>query len=207
MVKFIIYSDFDGTITNYDTLDKIITDVYSYTTYKTLEHALLTNDMTFERYLSTFNGIKYDIHKLTDSVDATFKTFYAWIQSNHIDFYVISSGFKTIIQHTLPFVDPSLIYGNDFTYNEDQTWKVKLYDTMSIRKTEIIDLHKKPGYTTIYIGDGLSDFKVMGKVDYLFCKKDSLLHQKCVEENQPHIVFSTFQDILLHVTQNTFGIS
>ena len=202
MVNFIIYSDFDGTITKYDTLDKIVTDVYSYSTYKQLENALLSNQITFENYLSKFNGIKYDIHNLTDSIDETFKSFYEWIQFNHIDFYIISSGFKTIIQNTLPYVDPLLIYSNDFTYNDDQTWKVKLYDTMSIQKTEIIELHQKPGYTSIYLGDGLSDFKVMGKVDHLFCKKDSLLHHKCILENFPHHVFRDFTDILDFLNTN-----
>jgi 2-hydroxy-3-keto-5-methylthiopentenyl-1-phosphate phosphatase len=71
-----------------------------------------------------------------------------------------------------------------------------LYDTLPIRKTEIIELHKKNNYTSIYLGDGLSDFKVIGKVDHLFCKKDSMLHKKCVLENHPHHVFSDFKDLL-----------
>ena len=196
MVNFIIYSDFDGTITKYDTLDKIVTDVYSYSTYKQFENTLLSNEITFEQYLSNFNGIKYDIHKLTDFIDETFKPFYEWIKKNNIEFYIISAGFKTIIKNVLPYVNPDIIYSNDFTLNEDQTWKVKLYDTLSIRKTEIIDLHNKPTHKSIYLGDGISDFKVIGKVDYLFCKKDSLLHKKCIAENQTHFVFTDFRDLL-----------
>jgi len=196
MKKCIVYSDFDGTITKYDAFDKIIAEVYSYPTYKKLERLTIENKLPYEIYLEMFNGIKYDIAHLANDVDETFKEFYEWIKTQNIDFYIISAGFKTIIQHVLPFVDPSIIYSNDFTYNEDQTWKVKLYDTMSIRKTEIIELHKKPGYTSIYLGDGLSDFKVIGKVDHLFCKKDSMLHKKCVLENHPHLVFSDFKDLL-----------
>ena len=199
-MKFIIYSDFDGTISKYDTLDKIVTDVYSYDTYKKFENDLLSNNITFENYLSTFNGFNYNINKLSDSVDETFKEFYEWIQTNHIEFYIISAGFKTIIKHVLPYVNSDIIYSNDFTYNDDQTWKVKLYDTLSIRKTEIIDLHQKPGYTSIYLGDGLSDFKVIGKVDHLFCKKDSILHKKCVLEKHPHYVFSNFKDVLTQIS-------
>ena len=199
MNKFIIYSDFDGTISKYDTLDKIVTDVYSYDTYKNFETKLLANEISFEDYLSVFNTIQYDINNLSDAVDETFKEFYEWIQTNHIEFYIISSGFKTIIRHALPYVNPDIIYSNDFLLHENK-WKVKLYDTCSIRKTEIIDLHKKPGYTSIYLGDGLSDFKVMGKVDYLFCKKDSLLHKKCILDNQPHIEFSNFNDVLTYLS-------
>lgn len=196
MKKFIIYSDFDGTITTYDAFDKIIEEVYSYATYKKLERLTFENKLPYELYLEMFNGIQYDITPLSDEVDITFKDFYEWIQKNNIEFYIISAGFKTIIRHVLPYVDPSIIYSNDFTYNDDQTWKVKLYDTLSIRKTEIIDLHDKSNYTSIYLGDGLSDFKVIGKVDHLFCKKDSILHKKCVLENQPHYVFSNFKDLI-----------
>jgi HAD superfamily phosphoserine phosphatase-like hydrolase len=194
-MNIIIYSDFDGTITTYDAFDKIIEDVYSYATYKKLERLTIENKLPYELYLEMFNGIQYDITPLADEVDSTFKEFYEWIQTNHIEFYIVSAGFKTIIKHVLPYVNPDIIYSNDFTYNDDQTWKVKLYDTLSIRKTEIIDLHQKPEYTSIYLGDGLSDFKVIGKVDYLFCKKHSILHKKCILEKHPHHVFNNFEEI------------
>ena len=197
-MKIIIYSDFDGTITTYDAFDAIIEEVYSYSTYKKLERLTVENKLPYELYLEMFNGIQYDITPLADKVDTTFKEFYEWVQTNHIEFYIISAGFKKIIQHVLPYVNADIIYSNDFELNEDNTWKVKLYDTLSIRKTEIIDLHKKPGYTSIYLGDGLSDFKVIGKVDHLFCKENSMLHKKCVLDNQPHIVFTNFKDVLNH---------
>ena len=196
MQPFIIYSDFDGTITNYDAFDKIIAEFYSYKTYKKIEQLQLENKISYETYLEMFNGIQYDIHPLAEDVDVTFKDFYDWVQSNGIEFYIISAGFKTIIKHVLPYVNPVIIYSNDFTFNEDQTWKVKLYDTLSIRKTEIVELHNKPTHKSIYLGDGISDFKVIGKVDYLFCKKDSLLHTKCIAENQTHFVFTNFKDLL-----------
>ena len=200
MSKFIIYSDFDGTITTYDTLDKIITDVYSYATYKEAERALIANEMTFENYLVMFSGIRYDIHQLSGAVDTHFKDFYTWIQKNQIDFYIISAGFKTIIRHLLPYVNDDIIYGNDI--NED--WKVKLFDEVngaSIQKNDIIQLHNKPTYQSIYIGDGLSDFKVVGKVDILFCKQNSLLHHKCLQENHDHIAFTHFGEVLDKITR------
>ena len=196
MKNFIIYSDFDGTITKYDAFDKIIAEVYSYATYKKLERLTIDNKLSSEMYLEMFNGIQYDIGPLANELDETFREFYEWTQHHHIEFYIVSAGFKTIIKHVLPFVDPSIIYSNDFTYNEDQTWKVKMYDTLPIRKTEIIKMHEKPNYTSIYLGDGLSDFKVIGKVDYLFCKKDSMLHKKCMLENHPHYVFTDFKDVI-----------
>jgi 2-hydroxy-3-keto-5-methylthiopentenyl-1-phosphate phosphatase len=75
---------------------------------------------------------------------------------------------------------------------------VKLFDeenNLSINKNQIIKSINKSNYKTIFIGDGLSDFKVMGNVDYLFCKKDSLLHVKCIDENCKHIVYTNFNDV------------
>ena len=111
-MNFIIYSDFDGTITTIDSFDKIITEVYSYETYKETENLLLENKITYETYLNMFNGITYDITSLINDVDINFQEFYTWIQTNNIEFYIISAGFKTIIQHVLPYVNPDIIYSN-----------------------------------------------------------------------------------------------
>jgi len=195
-MSFIIFSDFDGTITTKDAFDRIIEEVYSYNTYKKVEQLQLENKITNENYLEFFNGINYDIRPLSNEVEPSFNHFYDWVKNKGIEFYIISAGFKRIIQHVLPYVPPELIYSNDFTLNDDQTWKVKLYDHLSIRKTEIIDLHNSPTKTSIYLGDGISDFKVVGKVDYLFCKQDSLLHKKCINENHPHIPFRDFNEVI-----------
>ena len=195
-MPLVIFSDFDGTITTQDAFDKIIAEVYSYNTYKKVEQLQLENKITNENYLEFFNGITYDIKPLANDVEPSFQSFYRWIKKQGIEFYIISAGFKTIIQHVLPYIPPELIYSNDIILNEDQTWKVKLYDHLSIRKTEIINLHNSPSKTSIYLGDGISDFKVVGKVDYLFCKKDSLLHKKCIAENHTHITFINFNEVI-----------
>jgi 2-hydroxy-3-keto-5-methylthiopentenyl-1-phosphate phosphatase len=61
MKKFIIYSDFDGTITTHDAFDKIIVEVYSYATYKKLEQLMIENKLSAETYLEMFNGIHYAV--------------------------------------------------------------------------------------------------------------------------------------------------
>jgi HAD superfamily phosphoserine phosphatase-like hydrolase len=198
--KFIIYSDFDNTITNYDILDKIIEEKYSYDKYKEVENLLLLNEMNYENYLlDLFQGIEYDLHDISKyAVDSTFNTFYNWTKTNNIDFYIVSSGFKAIINHLIPYVDYAVIFGNDIQIR-DNKWIVKLFDEAnhsSTDKNNIIKLLGKPEHKTIFIGDGLSDFKVMGMVDYLFCKNNSLLHTKCMNESHDHIVFNDFSDVL-----------
>ena len=199
MANYVIYSDFDNTITQYDLLDRIITEVYSFETYKEAERQLLRGELAFEDYLiQFFDGIEYDLAQIpAAAVDPTFRAFYEWTQTQNIDFYVVSSGFKRAIRHLLPYVPEELIYANDFSLAADGKWKVELHAPgASVDKRAVVARHVKPGHKTIYVGDGLSDFKVMGQVDYLFCKEGSLLHEKCVAEGCPHLPFADFASVL-----------
>lgn len=199
--NFIIFSDFDGTITNCDVLDRIITEIYSYEKYKEVENLLLTGNIDYEKYLfDMFDSIEYNLENLPKNlIDKHFNDFYIWTIKNEIQFYIISSGFKKIIQNIIPYVDQNLIFGNDILIDEKNIWKIELFDkvnNLSINKNHIINKYKKDNFQTIFIGDGISDFKVMGNVDYLFCKRDSLLHKKCIEDNISFFVYDNFKDIL-----------
>jgi HAD superfamily phosphoserine phosphatase-like hydrolase len=124
--KVIIYCDFDGTITKTDVLDKIITDIYSYDKYKEMENKLLTGEMKYENYLTDmFDGIEYNLTKIpNDLIDEHFFNFYKWVSNKKIDFYIISSGFKKIIQFLLPYVNSDFIYGNDISIDTNDIWNV-----------------------------------------------------------------------------------
>ena len=188
-------------------MDGIITDVYSWNIYKEVENKLLTGELAYEQYLfDMFDNIEYNLNNIpTNLVDEYFYNFYNLIIETNIDFYIISSGFKKIIQHLVPYVNSNLIFGNDINIDSDNKWSVKLFDkenNSSINKNSVIKANNKSNYKTIFIGDGLSDFKVMGNVDYLFCKKNSLLHTKCIDEDCAHIVFDNFNDILEYIKNN-----
>jgi HAD superfamily phosphoserine phosphatase-like hydrolase len=203
--NIIIFSDFDGTITKQDVLDDVITKIFSFDIYKKVENELLTDKLKYEDYLyKMFDGINYDLNNIsTDLIDEYFCIFYEWIINNNVDFFILSSGFKKIIQHLIPYVDSNLIFGNDVTIDANK-WKVILYEEnnkKSINKVEVINKLKKDNCKTVFIGDGLSDFKVIGNVDYLFCKKYSLLHQKCIDNNSEHIVYDNFNDVLQKITR------
>lgn len=204
MSKYIIYSDFDNTITKYDILDKIIEEKFSYEKYKHVENLLLVGEMKYESYLlDLFEGIEYDLNNISGNVvDNNFSSFYNWTKEQNIDFFIVSSGFKTIIKHLIPYVNHNIIFGNDIQIINNK-WKVTMFDQVnncSINKNNIINSLRKSEYKTIFIGDGLSDFTVVGNVDYLFCKKDSLLHTKCINQNHKHIVFNDFSDVITEVS-------
>ena len=126
--KFIIYSDFDGTITTSDMLDNIITKIYSYDKYKEMENKLLSGNLIYEQYLfDMFDGIKYKLSDIpNNSIDNTFYNFYNWLSENNIEFYIISSGFKKIIEFTVPYVKTNQIFANDIIIDNQDNWIVKL---------------------------------------------------------------------------------
>jgi 2,3-diketo-5-methylthio-1-phosphopentane phosphatase len=197
--KITIFSDFDGTITNSDVLDLMIENLYSRDKYLEMESKLINGTVGYEKYLyDMFSGITYDYEKINPNiVDDTFKDFYLWVVQNKIDFFVVSSGFKKLILHLLPYVKEVQVFANDIKTNEVGTWDIVLFDNLNnktINKNLVIN-SLKSNNKTIFIGDGLSDFTVMGNVDVLFAKKNSLLHKKCIKENCPHIVFENFSDI------------
>jgi 2,3-diketo-5-methylthio-1-phosphopentane phosphatase len=197
--KITIFSDFDGTITNSDVLDLMIENLYSRDKYLEMESKLINGTLGYEKYLyDMFSGITYDYEKINPNiVDDTFKDFYLWVVQNKIDFFVVSSGFKKLILHLLPYVKEVQVFANDIKTNESGTWDIVLFDNLNnktINKNLVIN-SLKSNNKTIFIGDGLSDFTVMGNVDVLFAKKNSLLHKKCIKENCPHIVFENFSDI------------
>jgi len=202
--NFIVFSDFDGTISKKDILDQIIIDNSSFEEYKNAENKLLNGELIYEKYLFTmFDGINYNLNNISDNlIDDYFKEFYFWLVNNNIDFYIVSSGFKNIIQHLVPYVKSDIIYANNLIIDENNKWNVSLFDEFnkkSVDKNCVIKNNLKPNFKTVFIGDGLSDFKVMGNVDYLFCKKNSLLHNKCINENCNHIVFNDFNDVIQYL--------
>lgn len=205
-INFTIFSDFDGTITTFDVLDLIIEKIYSRDTYIQMESNLINGTLGYEQYLyDMFENVNYDYTQINKNiVDCTFSDFYSWVKENSINFYVISSGFKKIIQHLIPYVNKNNIYANDIKVNSLGTWDIVLFnelDKKTINKNSIIN-QLKSSNKTIFIGDGLSDFTVMGNVDILFAKKNSLLHKKCIKENCPHIMFENFSDIKKIILNN-----
>ena len=68
-IKFVIFSDFDNTITTSDILDNIIIDIYSWDTYKKVENLLLEDKLKYEQYLfDMFDGIEYNLDNISNNL-------------------------------------------------------------------------------------------------------------------------------------------
>jgi 2-aminoethylphosphonate-pyruvate transaminase len=201
----IIFCDFDGTITNKDTLDCIIQSYYGNDYQNKLENDVINNKIDHDTQLrSVLKDMKYTIDDIlniliskfdkqdnsNNLVDKTFIDFYNTCIGANLQFYILSSGFKHIIHHYLPFIPHECIIANDFN---------EFINGRSINKLSIVNQFVNKKY--IYIGDGTSDFEVVNDPEgknnnrVIYTKRNSVLHTNCKTANIKHNVFSDFNDI------------
>lgn len=192
----IVLCDFDGTISNYDSLDYIIQLHYGNIYQQQLEEDLINSKIEHDVQLrNLLNDMGYSIDEIInklpskfDMIDPTFINFYDKCKNSNLEFYIISSGFKKIIQKYLPFMPLENIISNEFD---------KFLNGQSINKLSIVkQLSTNKKY--IYIGDGTSDFKIIdddNKNRVIYTKKNSIFDTLCTTKNIKHHVFSNFNDI------------
>ena len=192
-----IFCDFDGTISNNDLLDIVLKDFYGAEKIIEFENELLNNEIEHnEQLYRNFKEIPYDINKMIEIIknhennnviDEHFETFYRNSIKNNFDLFIISGGFKQIINNFLPYINQKNIFANDF---ED-------INRNKLNKNSIIDSlkNKERKELCIYIGDGISDFKVVNNVDLLYVKKGSILETYCKQNNYKCELFKNFEEL------------
>lgn len=192
-----IFCDFDGTISNNDLLDIIIKEYYGVDKLLDFENELLNNEIEHnEQLYRNFKNIPYNLeeiveiiknHENNNVIDDYFNKFYNNSKKNNFDLFIISGGFKQVINKFLPFIDTKNIYANDiYNINRNELDKNSIIDSLK---------NKDKKELCIYIGDGISDFKVVDNVDILYVKKDSILEKYCKKNNYKCVIFKNFKEL------------
>ena len=201
-LKYIIFSDFDGTISRKDTLDIIVDDIIGKEYRIMMDEKVYRGEITNNDWLSIiFSKIKISFPDAIDliknktnnePIDKYFELFYDKCCKKNVPIYIISSGYKSIICELLKFIDNQLIYSNDAYIDKNNNWNL-IFNPLN--KLEIINKLRREDYKTIYFGDGISDLCVVGHVDILYAKKNSTLEKYCKENNFDYIGFNDFSEI------------
>jgi len=226
MVKAVVFSDFDGTITLEDSND-YIADKYGMGKEKRLK--------LFENILSGEECFSYGFRVMLESINLPFeecikvlhdnihldpgftKTF-EYCESHGIPFVVISSGMKPIIRSLLSKMlgeekaSRIPILANDVKIdpNDSSKWDIVYKDTtphghdksLSIaeKKAEFEkNLETKPTY--FYCGDGISDLSAAKECDLLFAKEGKDLITFCERDHIPYHAFNNWEDIYSSITK------
>lgn len=215
----IVLSDFDGTITTFDTNIRLF-DKYGEEEYisklrnqyysgeidlKTLSRLEFKSiNMTEEAYLDyIFTDVK---------LQKGFKRFYANLQNNNIPFAIVSGGFINGIK---PFMEKHgfkdiPIYANRLIFNDGDI-EVEFYDEKYLShvidkedyidcKVEILNKYRGKYNKIIFLGDGSTDKNVAKEADILFAK--DYLEKYCIENGIDYISWKDFNDISRYLFAN-----
>ncbi|KAF8958164.1 HAD-like domain-containing protein [Flammula alnicola] len=220
--KVIVLSDWDGTITTFDSND-YMTDNLGFGKAKRREGNLeiLAGQDTFRdgfrKMLASVvaNGHTFEqckeILRQNIRLDPGFKDFYDWCKSNDIPVIIVSSGMAPLIRAVLSNLvgqeaaDEIEVIGNDATVFPDGKWEIKFRHPSSgfghDKSQAILPYRRLPNPPTlIFFGDGVSDISAAKYADVLFVKTkadgENDLAVYCQREGIKHTLFSDFVKVL-----------
>jgi 2-hydroxy-3-keto-5-methylthiopentenyl-1-phosphate phosphatase len=182
-----IFCDFDGTISQVDTTDHILS-LFAGPAWKTLEDDWLAGRITAAACMQAQIGLiaasEAELDQALDSIDLTpgFQNFAAWCADHGIALTIVSDGVDRFIRRILarhglaglPVISNRLV-GDETARGLDQPWRrAGCAAGSGVCKCAVVDA-AAPGEAgpIVFIGDGRSDFCVSARADILFAK-DSL---------------------------------
>jgi 2,3-diketo-5-methylthio-1-phosphopentane phosphatase len=220
--KFVVLSDWDGTITTYDSND-YMTDNLGYGKEKRRAGNLeiLSGRVTFrDAFREMLESVSANGHSFEEcqevlknniKLDSGFREFYRWCKAKDIPVIIVSSGMAPIIRAVLSNLlgeedakDIDII-SNDVIKEPGGKWSIKYRHPTSgfghDKSWAIVpyrDLADPP--VLFFFGDGVSDMSAAKHADVLFVKeKDSGendLAAYCSREGIRHILFEDFSKAL-----------
>ncbi|KAI0676188.1 HAD-like domain-containing protein [Trametes maxima] len=224
--KFVVLSDWDGTITNRDSND-YMTDNLGFGLEKRRQGNLdiLSGKTTFrDAFREMLESVSANGHTFEECkevlkknilLDVGFKDFYSYCKAHDIPIVIISSGMAPLIRAVLSSLigeDDARaieIVSNEVDVRPDGSWEIKYRHPTSgygHDKSQAIlpyrDLPDPP--TVFFFGDGVSDMSAARHADVLYVKEkeggDNDLAAFCRRENIPHLLFEDFTHALRSVS-------
>lgn len=213
MTKLHIFSDFDGTITEKDTLVFLTTNLGGGPQMVEAIGRLIR-----EGRISLREGIAAEMRSIRRSfdeavkllgeqvrIDAGFVPLARWCEEQGIPLTVLSAGFHQFIDLFLSRDEfPQLeILANNIHPNEETGWQCEFRDQTpwGHDKAQALQAARRRGEHIIFIGDGLSDRAAAEAADEVFAKHS--LAEYCRERGINCREYRTFKEILEQL-QNRF---
>ncbi len=201
-----IFSDFDGTITEKDTLVFLATNLGGGP-----EMVAAIGRLIREGKITLAEGIAAEMRSIRAPyeeaekllraevrIDPGFKPFARWCEERQIPLTVLSAGFHQNIELFLQREEfPHLeILANNLRPNQQVGWQCEFRDKSDWGHDKAVALEaaRKRGEYVIFIGDGLSDRGAAEAADEVYAKHSLLPY--CRERGIACREFETFDEIL-----------
>ncbi len=208
MDEKIIVCDFDGTITQKDTIGDFL-EKYADKEWLEIESDWLggkiNSQQCMQRQFELVKGITdEELNKFLAEVriDESFVPFYNSAKKNGIKVVIVSDGFDLFIKSVLNRygVTDIEIFTNHLEFIDGRFYmsfpnkNSQCKKQAGTCKCSLVQSYKNIYKKVFYVGDSVSDFCVSDKADYLFAKH-KLLHY-CKEKNLSFIEYNTFEEVI-----------
>ncbi len=210
-MKLAIFADYDGTITIEDTVDLVL-DTYGAADWRETSHRLDAEDVgDIERMSAEFAGLNVSRKAVVDlirekvHIDKTFKKFLDYADSRGWEVVILSQGLRESIEtvfekYGINGVEwhANALGGPDgrleIEFPERGSVVDEFYrDREGVYKPGYVRRASRQGFTTVYIGDGITDRDPSEVADIVFAKR--YLKKYMWEKGLEFIPFETFEEI------------
>jgi len=201
-----IFCDFDGTITNRDSIvflteyfgagvpfrEEVLRAIKSgeLSVFEAIRREMETVRVGWEE---AARALKANIH-----VHPTFPAFVRWARKSGIDLTVVSSGMEPVLD--LLIGEFGIPYFAHQVTPLESGW---VYERVPAHDKEVILRQARREGPLVFIGDGTSDLSAIPYAEILFARKDYYLSRYCRERSIPHLTFNSFTDIRDHLEKYT----
>lgn len=200
-----IFTDFDGTITEQDTLVFLATRLGGGPEMvQAIGRLLRAHEITLrEAIAAEMRSVRVpyaeaeNLLRAEVQLDPHFKPFAHWCSAQQLPLTVLSAGFYQNINLFLSRDEfPQLeILANELQPNEHTGWQCVFRDKSDDGHDKALALHaaRQRGEYTVFIGDGFSDRRAAEAADEVFAKHS--LAEYCRTRGIAHHEYKTFADV------------
>ncbi len=207
----IIFCDFDGTITQLDVTDQILSEL-AHPSWREIERewmlGLIGSRECLERQIALVNAPAEELHGAIDAVpiDPHFAAFCKFARRKHWPVYVVSDGFDYAIHRVLKGAGVEKYFRSDSTLFASALRVDGRKLTLSFPhspqpcahgcatcKAALINRLREGRRPVVFVGDGMSDRFAVEVADVVFAKRQLLAH--CRANGIACHPFETFKDV------------
>jgi 2,3-diketo-5-methylthio-1-phosphopentane phosphatase len=207
----IVFTDFDGTITQVDVTDEILAQL-AHPSWQEVEQewtrGLIGSRECLERQIALVDASAQELRALIDAVpiDPTFAAFYRFTRKRGIPLYVLSEGFDYWIERILkragvngPVRNGTHMFSSALRLEGRRLIPSFPHSAQPCEhgcatcKAALVRRLGRGKHPVVFVGDGLSDRFAVDEADVVFAKRHLLAY--CQEHGKACRPFNTFAEV------------